>query len=154
MLDFGTDIAAGRLKLAEELGLVDHALPADDSALDKVKELTGGRGCEASIDCSGASAGRLLALQGTRQWGRCAFVGEGGTVEFDVSAVLIHEQITLYGSWVTSLKHLHDLVERLDRWGLRPEKTCTHKLPLEQAAEAYRLADEGQCGKVCIVFED
>ncbi len=149
----GTEIAKGRRKLAGELGLVDHVLPADEAALGKIKDLTGGRGCEASIDCSGAPAARLLALQGTRQWGRCAFVGEGGTVEFDVSPVLIHEQITLYGSWVTSLKHLVDLVERLDRWGLHPERTCTHQLPLAEAAEAYRLADEGECGKVCVVFE-
>ncbi len=150
----GTDIVPERLALAEKLDLVDHALPADDDALAKVKHLTAGAGCEASIDCSGAAGGRLLALQGTRQWGRCAFVGEGGTVEFDVSPVLIHQQITLYGSWVTSLKHLEDLLERMARWGLHPEITCTHRLPLAQAAEAYRLADEGQCGKVCIVFED
>ena len=150
----GADIAEGRLKLAAELGLVDHVIAADESALGKVKDLTGGAGCEASIDCSGASAGRLLALQGTRQWGRCVFVGEGGTVDFEVSPLLIHQQITLFGSWVTSVKHLQDLVERLDRWGLHPERTCTHQLPLAEAARAYQLADEGQCGKVCIVFDD
>jgi len=149
----GTDPAQGRRKLAGELGLVDHVLPADDAAAGAIRDLTGGRGCEASIDCSGAAAGRLTALAGTRQWGRCAFVGEGGTVTFEVSRLLIHEQITLYGSWVTSLKHLEDLLERLDRRGLHPEKTCTHKLPLAEAAEAYRLADEGQCGKVCIVMD-
>jgi len=150
----GTDISAPRRKVAEDLGLVDVALPADDKALGRIKDLTGGRGCEASIDCSGAPAGRLLALQGTRQWGRCVFVGEGNKVEFDVSPLLIHPQITLYGSWVTSLKHLEDLVERLARWGLHPEKTCTHKLSLSEAAQAYDLADKGQTGKVCIVFED
>ena len=150
----GTDIAKGRLKLAKDLGLVDHALAADSSALGKIKDLTGGRGCEASIDCSGAPAGRLLAIQGTRQWGRCAFVGEGNKVEFDVSPLLIHPQITLYGSWVTSLKHLEELVERLDRWGLRPDVTCTHRLPLEKAAKAYDLADKGQVGKVAICFDE
>jgi threonine dehydrogenase-like Zn-dependent dehydrogenase len=150
----GLDIADGRLVLAEKLGVVDHVLRADDSALEKILNLTDGRGCEASIDCSGAAAARLLALKATRQWGRCAFVGEGGTVDFDVSQALIHNQITLYGSWVTSLKHMEDLLERLDRWQLHPEVTVTHKFPLSEAAEAYRLADEGQSGKVCIVFDD
>ena len=150
---FGLEIAEGRLRLAEESGLIDHVLRADEAALERIHDLTDGRGCEVSLDCSGAAAGRLLALKGTRQWGRCGFVGEGGTVEFDVSPLLIHEQITLYGSWVTSLKHLEDLLEHLDRRQLHPEQTCTHRLPLEAAAEAYRLADEGQCGKVCIVFD-
>jgi threonine dehydrogenase-like Zn-dependent dehydrogenase len=150
----GTDISAERRALATSLGLVDHALPADEGALDAVLGLTGGWGCEASIDCSGAAPARLLALQGTRDWGRCAYVGEGGTVSFEVSKYLIHKQITLYGSWVTSLKHLEELVERCDRWGIHPDRTCTHRLPLAEAAEAYQLAAGGQTGKVCVVFGD
>jgi threonine dehydrogenase-like Zn-dependent dehydrogenase len=149
----GADIAERRLELAKRLGLADPVLLSDETALDVILGLTGGKGCEASIDCSGAAPARLLALQGTRDWGRCAFVGEGGTVSFEVSKYLIHKQITLYGSWVTSLQHMEQLVERLSRWGLHPEKIVTHALPLAEAAEAYRLADEGQTGKICLVFD-
>jgi len=149
----GTDLSDSRLGLAVDLGLIDHAIPADDAALDGIMQRTNGHGCEASIDCSGAAPARLLALQGTRDWGRCAYVGEGGTVNFEVSKYLIHKQITLYGSWVTSLKHLEELVERIDRWGIHPERTSTHRLPLAQATEAYQLAAGGQTGKVCIVFD-
>lgn len=154
----GVDLAEGRLELAESLEyqpgtrLVDHVLRADDEALESIKRLTGGRGCEASVDCSGAASARLLALQGTRQWGRCGFVGEGGKVEFDVSPFLIHEQITLYGSWVTSRRHLAQLAELLARLDLHPEATGGPRLPLAEAAKAYDLADQGQTGKVSIVF--
>jgi len=152
----GTDIAEGRLAHAKALGLVDHVLDAGDDPLTKIKDLTGGAGCEVSIDCSAAPSARLLALRGTRQWGRCAFVGEGGKVEFDVSPDLIHPQITLYGSWVTSLKHMQDLLERLSLWDLHPESTSSPDvfLPLEEAPAAYDLADKGQTGKVCIVFDE
>ena len=149
----GVELAKGRLKLAEELRLFDHVIPYDGSALGKIRALTDGRGCEATIDCSGAAPARHLALAATRDWGRCAYVGEGGTVEFDVYGLLIHKQITLYGSWVTSLKHLEDLLERLDRWGMHPEDTVTDRFGLDDAAEAYRVADEGQSGKVVIVFD-
>lgn len=149
----GFDINAGRVQLAQELGLVDAAFVTDDGALNHIKDLTKGRGCETSIDCSGAGAARLLALQGTRTWGRCAFVGEGGKVTFDVSPLLIHQQITLYGSWVTSLAHMEDLLERLSRWNLHPEDTVTNRVPLSDAADAYRLADAGKGGKICLVFE-
>jgi threonine dehydrogenase-like Zn-dependent dehydrogenase len=149
----GIDISPARRKLAEDLGLVTHTFAADDSALKNIMDVTHNKGCEVAIDCSGAAPARLLALQGTRQWGRCAFVGEGGTVQFDVSPVLIHQQITLFGSWVTSLKHLEELLEHLDRWKVHPEATCTHRLKLEQAPEAYDLADKGQTGKVCITFD-
>jgi threonine dehydrogenase-like Zn-dependent dehydrogenase len=148
----GIDISPARRKLAEDLGLCDFTFEAGDRALSQILDITHGKGCEVSIDCSGASSARLLALQGTRQWGRCAFVGEGGTVQFDVSPLLIHQQITLFGSWVTSTNHMQQLVEHLDRWGVHPEITCTERLPLEQASRAYDLADKGQTGKVCLVF--
>lgn len=149
----GTDVSPERLRMARDLGLVDHALPADESTGTAIAELTGGRGCEASIDCSGSGAARLQALQNTRTWGRCAFVGEGGQITFAVSELLIHKQISLYGSWVTSLRHLADLLEHLVRWNLHPERIVTHRFPLDQADEAYRIADRGAAGKVCIVFD-
>ncbi len=155
----GLDLADGRLDLAKELEykpgvpLVDHVIRSDEDALDAIKFVTGGKGAEVSIDCSGAAPARLLALKGTRQWGRCGFVGEGGKVEFDVSPFLIHEQITLFGSWVTSRKHLSDLAQLLAQRGVHPEATCGRKLPLSDAALAYELSDKGQEGKVCIVSD-
>jgi threonine dehydrogenase-like Zn-dependent dehydrogenase len=148
-----TDITPERLQMASDLGVVDHAIPADENAKAAIMDLTGGRGCEASIDCSGSGAARVLALEGTRAWGRCAFVGEGGQITFAVSELLIHQQITLYGSWVTSLRHMEDLLEHLVRWDLHPKRIVTHRYPLQQAAEAYRVADAGAAGKVCIVFD-
>ncbi len=150
---YGVDTDRERRELALERGFVDHAFPADAETLGSIKSATGGRGCEASVDCSGASAARALALAATRHWGRCAFVGEGNDVRFDVSPALIHPQITLFGSWVTSLQHMEELVERLARWDLHPEETVTHRFALRDAAEAYRSADAGHCGKVVIVHE-
>jgi threonine dehydrogenase-like Zn-dependent dehydrogenase len=46
-----------------------------------------------------------------------------------------------------------ELVEQLVRWKLHPEVTVTHRFPLERAAEAYRLADEGRSGKVVVTFD-
>ena len=149
----GVDTVPARLDLSLRAGCADEVIVANGQALGKIKALTNGLGCQVSIDCSGAPAGRLLALQGTRRWGRCAMVGEGDRVDFDVSQTIIHNQISVYGSWVTSLGHMEDLVEKLVEWKLRPEIIVTHRFSLEQAAEAYRVADEGQCGKVCIVME-
>jgi threonine dehydrogenase-like Zn-dependent dehydrogenase len=149
----GVDVSQARLDVARKVGALDAAVPADDKARSAIGDLTGGLGCEVSIDCSGSPAGRLTALQGTRRWGRCAMVGEGNRVDFDVSQTIIHNQITIFGSWVTSLGHMEELVERLITWKLRPEVIVTHRFPLEAAAEAYRVADEGQSGKVCIVME-
>jgi threonine dehydrogenase-like Zn-dependent dehydrogenase len=56
-----TDITAKRRQIAEDLGLVNHTLPADAPAAAEIYELTAGRGCTASIDCSGNGAARAFA---------------------------------------------------------------------------------------------
>ena len=147
----GVDTVPQRRDLAVALGAFDLALPAGDEAVDLIREATGGHGCEASFDCSGSAAGRRGALLGTRRWGRCVLVGEGGRLEVDVSPVIIHPQLTVYGSWVTSVGRMEELVERLVRWDLHPEVVVSDRFPLEQAAEAYATADGGSRGKVAIV---
>lgn len=149
----GSDISADRLRAARDLGLVDHALPAGPDLVERVLDLTGGNGCEASLDASGSGAARVSALASTRRWGRCVFVGEGDEVTFAVSELMIHKQLTVYGSWVSSLGHMEELLDNLVRWNLSPQRIVTHRFPLRRADEAYAVADAGQAGKVCITFD-
>jgi threonine dehydrogenase-like Zn-dependent dehydrogenase len=149
----GSDASPERVELALRLGLVDTAVGPDDLD-DAVVEATGGRGCEVSVDCSGNAAARESALRNTRSWGRCVLVGEGGRIDFAVSELLIHKQVALHGSWVTSLLHMEQLLELLVRWELHPEQVVTHRYPLREADAAYRVADAGQSGKVTLVMED
>jgi 2-desacetyl-2-hydroxyethyl bacteriochlorophyllide A dehydrogenase len=149
----GIDASPERLDLAQSLGVVDSAVMAGAGAVDVVLELTSGHGCEVSVDCSGAGAARAMALAGTRRWGRCVLVGEGGRLEIDVSPVLIHPQITVMGSWVTSVGRMEELVERLDRWGLHPDRTVTDTFSLAEVSAAYHLADTATRGKVAVVMD-
>jgi threonine dehydrogenase-like Zn-dependent dehydrogenase len=148
----GTDVSTERRTLAAGLGLVDHTVPADDTAASRLAELTGGRGFSVTMDASGNGTARHLALSATATWGRCAFVGEGGDVRFEVSPLMIHKQVTLHGSWVTSVGHMADLLAHLDRWQLAPSEIVTDTFTLDEAEAAYRLADRGTAGKVVITF--
>jgi threonine dehydrogenase-like Zn-dependent dehydrogenase len=149
----GVDLVEERLELAKQLGLVDHALQAGPDNVAQIWELTGGHGVERAVDASGNDKARLTAIQATRKWGKILFIGEGGTVNFQPSPDIIHDQKTIYGSWVTSIWLMEELVERIVRWGIHPEDLVTHRFSLEQADEAYRLMASGQCGKVAVVFE-
>jgi threonine dehydrogenase-like Zn-dependent dehydrogenase len=146
----GVDPSAERRELALQLGAVDVACAPDDadSLLDTL-----GAGAHVAVDCSGSPQGRSTALALLRRRGRLVLVGEGNAFEVaEASPGLIHQQITVHGSWVTSLAHMRELVERLPVWGLRPEVVVSDQFGLEQAGEAYRLADAGRSGKVAIVF--
>jgi threonine dehydrogenase-like Zn-dependent dehydrogenase len=125
-----------------------------DSNVDEIRALTGGNGVERAFDASSSDKGRAAAIRATRQWGKIAFVGEGGTVNFNPSPDIIHDQKTIYGSWVTSIWLMENLVEELVRWDMHPDVLVTHRFPLEKASEAYALMDEGNCGKVAVCFDE
>lgn len=147
----GVESVPERLTLAAQLG-VDEVVPPGDNALAQLLETTGGRGFEVAFDCSGNHQARQLCLAAARAWGRVVYVGEGGTVEFEPSPLLIHKQLSLYGSWVCSIGQMEDLVELLVRWDLRPEAMVTHTYALEDGRAAYEIFDTGRTGKVAIVW--
>lgn len=149
----GVEMNDYRIALAQKLGLVDQVFKPGPDALEQILAATGGRGVERAIDASASDPGRQLAVRATRPWGKIAFVGEGGTCTFNPSPDIIHGQKTIYGSWVTSLWKMEELVERLVRWNIHPDALITHRFPLAEADAAYRLMAGGACGKVAVVFD-
>ena len=150
----GIDIVAERRQLAESLTLCDFVLNAASENVTQVRDLTRGFGVERAIDCSANATARATAIRATRKWGKIAFVGEGGIVEFNPSPDIIHDQKTIYGSWVTSTWLMDELIERLVRWNLHPADIITHRFALEDAAEAYTLMASGKCGKVAVCSDE
>jgi threonine dehydrogenase-like Zn-dependent dehydrogenase len=150
----GIDVIPERVSLALELGVCDEALPAGPDNVAEVRKLTGGSGVERAVDCSANEAARATAIRATRKWGRIVFLGEGGKVEFNPSPDIIHDQKTIFGSWVTSTWLMEELVERLVEWNLHPADLVTHRFPLDAAGDAYALMADGRCGKVAVCFDE
>jgi threonine dehydrogenase-like Zn-dependent dehydrogenase len=150
----GIDVIEERRKLAVELGLCDHVLAAGPDNVSALRDLTGGRGVERAVDCSANASARATAIRATRKWGKIVFLGEGGTVEFNPSPDIIHDQKTIYGSWVTSTWLMEELVERLVRWNLHPADLITHRFALDKVGESYALMASGKCGKVAVCFDE
>jgi threonine dehydrogenase-like Zn-dependent dehydrogenase len=146
----GVEPGPARRAFAASLGIEVAISEEADHLAGELAEHTHGQGFEVAIDCSGSGEARRLCLAAAREWGRVVFVGEGGTVSFEPSPLLIHKQLTLHGSWVCSLGQMEELVERLVRWDLHPEATISHRFPLARADEAYALFDGGTTGKVLI----
>jgi threonine dehydrogenase-like Zn-dependent dehydrogenase len=150
----GIDVVPARMKIAIDLGLCDAVLASGENNVAEVKALTGGMGVERAVDCSANAAARATAVRATRKWGRIALIGEGGSMTVDPSPDMIHDQKTVYGSWVTSIWLMEELVERLVRWNLHPADIITHRFPLEKADEAYALMSSGKCGKVAVCMDE
>ena len=150
----GIEAIDERIQIAKDLNLFDTVFKAGADNVQQVKEATDGLGVEKSVDCSAHDKARLTCIQATRKWGKIVFIGEGGTVSFQPSPDIIHDQKTIYGSWVTNIWRMEELVERLVRWKIHPEDLITHRFPLANVADAYALMASGKCGKVAICFDE
>ena len=128
----GIDVVLERMRIALDLDLCDHVLASGPDNVAQVRELTGGFGVERAVDCSAHHAARATAIRATRKWGKIVFLGEGGTVEFNPSPDIIHDQKTIYGSWVTSIWLMEELVERRH-----------HSAPLSARARRRRICADG-----------
>lgn len=144
------DPIAMRRELAESLGADETIDPLAVDAVRAIYDLTHGDGADLTIDYSGSSPGRLAALDATRVWGRSVFVGERNLTTIDPSPQILHKQLTLHGSWVCSWPVMDELVQRLAREPLALERAVTHRFSLDNIAEAFQVADGGECGKVVI----
>jgi len=150
----GVEVIDERIKIAKDLNLFDRVLKASVENIKQVRNMTDGYGVERAVDCSANEKARLMCIQATRKWGKIVFLGEGGTCSFQPSPDIIHDQKTIYGSWVTNIWRMEELVERLVRWQIHPEDLITHRFPLEKVSQAYALMASGKCGKVAVVFDE
>lgn len=66
-----------KLRLAEQLG-ADHTVVSDDKAVEEVRGISGGFGCELVVDCVGAQPTVELAAAVSRSLDDVTLVGIGG----------------------------------------------------------------------------
>jgi threonine dehydrogenase-like Zn-dependent dehydrogenase len=143
---------AYRRELAKNLGCEAAIDPREVNPVDAIKQLTRGEGADATLDCTGIPEPRVNTIKSARIYGRACFVGEGGETSFDISQDIMHKQLTIHGSWTMSTIGLEEVARYVAERKLPLKKMITHHFPLEEAAEAYRIFESGQTGKVVITW--
>jgi threonine dehydrogenase-like Zn-dependent dehydrogenase len=146
------DIGAERLARAREFGAHETVDPGSNDPIGAIKDLTGGRGADLTLDTSGTAAGRIAAVRSARTWGTVAFVGEGGDVTIDVSPDMIRKQLTILASWTFSTVGQADCANFVVERKIPVDRLFTHRWKLDQAIEAYRLFDQQTAGKGVFVM--
>lgn len=147
----GVEKSPERIQFVNGLDLIDEVILLSDSTLDEILLATENQGCDVAVDCSGSQAGRSLAIEGTAEWGRVSLLGEGGQLTTEVSDQLLHKNLTINASWVTSLQGMEDLAKLLASKNLHPELIVSDRYSLSECDEAYRVAASAASGKVIIL---
>jgi threonine dehydrogenase-like Zn-dependent dehydrogenase len=142
------DVSKERRERGKAFG-ADAALnPADtQNVVAAIRELTHGLGADLALDASSSPEARASAVRCVRTWGKACYVGEGGDVTLDVSTDLLRRQVTLIGSWTFSIVGQAECARFVADRKIDVDALFTHRWPLAEADEAYRLFDKQTAGK-------
>jgi threonine dehydrogenase-like Zn-dependent dehydrogenase len=130
-----------RWKLAREFGATDFVAERGDEGADRVKELTGGIGADAALECVGTQDSMMQAIGSTRPGGSVGYVGVPHEVELD-GEELFYTHVRLLGGPAPVRGFLPELIDLVWNGRINPGKVFDLTLPLEQVAEGYRALDE------------
>ena len=139
-----------RANLALDLGAEVISNPVNADCVEQIRKLTNGHGAGKSIDCSGGADYQRLCIDGTRRKGHVAFVGQSKALEIMVSDDLITKGLTLCGSWHWNLADTKKIMDTIAGNKSLIAKLVTHKFPLMQAEDAFKLQISGNCGKILL----
>ena len=147
----GMDPVAFRREHAQKIGAAYVVDPASYDVEDALAEITGGRGLDMALECSGNAEALRQALDAVRARGAVSIIGENPEAVISPSAHFNRKEITLCGSTCFPVGDYEGILSAVER-GLDPSRLITHRFKLEDAADAYAAFDRGNTGKVTFVL--
>ena len=142
------DGVAARRELAERLG-AEAAAPEEAAAV--VAAATGGLGADVVIEAAGSAGGLDVSLKLARGRGVVSVVGAHFEPDYPLdNALMFERELTLRFSIGDPTADGGLLLSRLSSGELDPGAIVTHRLPLADAVEAYRLFDSREATKVVL----
>jgi threonine dehydrogenase-like Zn-dependent dehydrogenase len=141
---------ADRQALATEFGATDVVAERGDEGVAKVRELTGGIGADAVLECVGTKESMAQAIRSARPGGRVGYVGlPAGGPELPVGQ-LFRRNITVGGGVAPARAYLPELLGDVLAGTLDPGRVFDLELPLDQVGAAYAAMDERRAIKALL----
>jgi propanol-preferring alcohol dehydrogenase len=149
----GVDVVEERLELARRFGADAVVHGAREEVASRLRALTDGEGPGLAFETSGAPAAHQNMLDALCKGGKAAIVGAGAHEKTVNLTDIIGKQLTLIGSFVSPIDMYWELAAFLVRHQIPLEAMVTHRFSIEDAPEAFRLADTARTGKVVFEWE-
>lgn len=146
------DMNDERLKKAKEFGADIVMNPGKEDVVSKIKEMTGGYGCDIYIEATGHPSSVQQGLDCIRKLGRFVeFSVFGEKVSVDWSIISDRKELDLLGVHLSP--YCYDtVIEWIDNGKLPTAGVVSHKFPLEKWEEGFHLAQTGEDGAMKVVL--
>jgi L-iditol 2-dehydrogenase len=149
-----SDLYPERLRMSKSLGF-DRLIDASQQDVVRcVRERTEGRGADAVILAVGSNSLIRSAMDATRPGGRVLLFAQTqrGEVVVDPAAICVDEK-ALVGSYSASVDLQEASVRFVMNREMDLEKLISHRFPLQDAAQALKLAAHPQPSSMKVVIE-
>ncbi len=145
----GIDTVPERLEMARRFGATAVHL-TEESPRDAARRLTG-RGVDAAIDAVGHPDALDLAIRLARNAGTVVAIGVYAEPCRVHMGLVWFKALTLRTGQANVIAHVDRVLGMLEAGTLDPGPLVTHHLPLDDAAEAYRIYDRREALKIVLV---
>ena len=166
-----------RLRMAEQAGAETINYEEEDDVVERLKQMTGGRGPDSVIDSVGMEAHgkglpflmdrakQAVRMQTDRPYALREAIqacGKGGTVSIPGVYAMVDDMFPIGVAFAKGLtmkmgqthvqRYMRPLLEMVEQGRIDPSFVITHRLPLSQAPEAYRLFRDKKDGYIKVVM--
>lgn len=138
-----------RQELAGAFGATDLVAQRGEEAAEKVKELTGGQGADATIECVGTGQSMSTALEIARAGSMVGYVGVPHGVELPLQTMFLRN-IGIHGGSAPVRTYIPELLDDVLEGRIEPGRVLDYETNLERIDEAYAAMDERRAIKALV----
>lgn len=141
-----------RIALGKEFGATDIVSERGDEAVERVRELTGGFGAHAVLECVGPEQSVLTALSITRPGGAVGRVGVPQEESIPAAQPSFFKNITIAGGPAPARTYIPELLPDVLDGRIEPGRVFDRVTTLDGVPDGYRAMNDREAIKVLIEF--
>lgn len=139
-----------RIELARQFGATDVVSERGDGAIERVRELTGGHGVHAVLECVGSSQAMLTAVGIARPGGA---IGRVGVPHYDTvpqAQPMFYRNISVGGGPAPVRAYIDELLPDVLEGRIDPGRVFDRTVTLDGVPDGYRAMHERESIKVMV----
>jgi threonine dehydrogenase-like Zn-dependent dehydrogenase len=143
---------ADRIALARAFGATDIVSERGEAAIERVRELTGGLGAHAVLECVGLEQSTLTAMSIARPGGAVGRVGVPQEASMPAAKPTFYNNVTIAGGPAPVRAYIEELLPDVLEGRIEPGRVFDRVTDLDGVPDGYRAMDEREAIKVMIAF--
>jgi len=143
---------ADRIALARAFGATDIVSERGEAAIERVRELTGGLGAHAVLECVGLGESTLTAMSIARPGGAVGRVGVPQDASMPAAQPTFYRNVTIAGGPAPVRAYIEELLPDVLEGRIEPGRVFDRVTDIDGVPDGYRAMDQREAIKVMIAF--